>query len=97
MAMQTYHIETVIQQDGTLILDHLPLKAGAIIQVIIQVQPGVSSHSDRYPLRGMPVLYLNPTEPVAESDWSAMLHPQSVPRVMMESSLIPKPGTPIFD
>jgi len=66
MTMQTYHIETVIQQDGTLILDHLPLKAGTIIQVIIQVQPETSSRSDRYPLRGTPVLYPNLTEPVAE-------------------------------
>jgi hypothetical protein len=66
MTTQTYYIETVIQQDGTLILDHLPLKAGTIIQVIIQVQPETSSCPDRYPLRGTPVLYLNPTEPVAE-------------------------------
>jgi hypothetical protein len=42
MTTQTYYIETVIQQDGTLILDHLPLKAGTIIQVIIQVLPETS-------------------------------------------------------
>jgi hypothetical protein len=70
--MQAYRLETVIQQDGKLTLNNLPLKAGVAIEVIIRVQPVAISSSDRYPLRGKPIVYLNPMEPVAELDWSAM-------------------------
>ncbi len=69
--MQAYCLETVIQKDGVLTLDNLPLKAGVAIEVIIQVQPVAPSSSDRYPLRGKPVTYLDPMESVAESDWGA--------------------------
>jgi hypothetical protein len=68
--MQAYRLETVIQKDGSLILNHLPLKAGSNVEVVILVQPVPSSHPDRYPLRGKPITYLNPLEPVAQSDWS---------------------------
>lgn len=70
--MQAYRLETVIQQDGTLSLSNLPLKAGSPIEVIILVQPVTPSNLNRYPLRGKPITYLNPTEPVAQSDWSTL-------------------------
>jgi hypothetical protein len=70
--MQAYRLETVVQQDGKLTLNNLPLKAGVAIEVIIRVQPAATSSSDRYPLRGKPIIYLNPMESVAESDWGAM-------------------------
>ncbi len=70
--MQAYRLETVVQKDGTLTLNNLPLKAGSNIEVIILVQPATSSHPNRYPLRGKPVIYLNPMESVAQSDWSVM-------------------------
>lgn len=70
--MQAYRLETVIQNDGTLTLSNLPLKAGVSIEVIILVQPPVSSRANRYPLRGKPITYLQPLEPVAQSDWSAV-------------------------
>ena len=70
--MQAYRLETVVQQDGKLTLNNLPLKAGVAIEVIIRVQPVANLSSDRYPLRGKPVIYLHPMEPVAGSDWSAM-------------------------
>lgn len=69
--MEAYRLETVIQKDGSLILNHLPLKAGANVEVVILVQPAPSSRPDRYPLRGKPITYLDPLEPVAQSDWSA--------------------------
>ena len=70
--MQAYRLKTVVQKDGTLILNNLPLKAGSNIEVIILVQPVASARPNRYPLRGKPITYLNPMEPVAQSDWSVI-------------------------
>lgn len=70
--MQAYRLETVVQKDGTLILSNLPLKAGSNIEVIILVRPVASARPARYPLRGQPITYLDPLEPVAQSDWSAL-------------------------
>ncbi len=69
--MQAYRFETVVQEDGTLQMNHLPLKAGVNVEVIILIQPPASSYSTPYPLRGQPLTYLNPFESVAQSDWSA--------------------------
>ena len=67
--MQAYRVETTLEQDGTLTLHNLPLRAGEAVEVIILVQPAVASPENRYPLRGKPVAYIDPTEPVAEADW----------------------------
>jgi hypothetical protein len=69
--MQAYRVETTVAQDGTLTLSHLPLRAGESVEVIILVQPSVTLGHQRYPLRGMPVCYIDPTEPVAQADWDA--------------------------
>ncbi len=70
--MQAYRVETVLQQDGMLTLSNLPLQAGASVEVIILVQPPASRRANQYPLRGTPITYLNPTEPVAQSDWEVL-------------------------
>ena len=69
--MQAYRVETTVQQDGTLTLSNLPLHAGETVEVIILVQPPVAMDRQRYPLRGVPVQYVDPTEPVAQEDWDA--------------------------
>jgi hypothetical protein len=69
--MQAYRVETTLSQDGTLTLSNLPLHAGESVEVIILVQPSVTLGRPRYPLRGMPVRYIDPTEPVAQADWEA--------------------------
>jgi len=69
--MQAYRVNTTIQEDGTLTVSHLPLQAGEVVEVIILVQPSTVRHQDRYPLRGTPITYIKPTEPVAEADWEA--------------------------
>jgi len=53
--MQAYRVETTLQQDGTLTLSNLPLRAGEAVEVIILVQPPVAVDRQRYPLRGVPV------------------------------------------
>jgi NADPH:quinone reductase-like Zn-dependent oxidoreductase len=69
--MQAYRVNTTIQEDGTLTVSHLPLPTGEAVEVIILVQPSTARPQDRYPLRGMPITYIDPTEPVAEADWEA--------------------------
>lgn len=69
--MQAYRVETTVQQDGTLTLSNLPLQAGEAVEVIILVRPSVSLRQSRYPLRGTPITYIDPTEPVAQADWEA--------------------------
>ena len=69
--MQAYRVETTVAQDGTLTLSNLPLRAGEAVEVIILVQPSVMLRHQQYPLRGMLVRYIDPTEPVAQADWEA--------------------------
>jgi hypothetical protein len=69
--MQAYHVETILQQDGALTLSNLPLRAGETVEVIILVRPPASLRPNRYPLRGTPLTYVDPTEPVAQADWEA--------------------------
>jgi hypothetical protein len=69
--MQAYRQETIIEHDGTLTLRDLPLQAGEKVEVIIIVQSPPAPAEHAYPLRGTPVAYVDPTEPVAASDWEA--------------------------
>lgn len=69
--MQAYRIETHVQQDGTLTLQNVPLRAGEAVEVIILVR-APESQTPQYPLRGLPIRYEGPTEPVAEQDWDAV-------------------------
>jgi hypothetical protein len=71
IAMQAYRVEVKIEESGLLTLSDLPLQAGEEVEVIILVQsPGVRPKNP-YPLRSLPITYLNPTELVAQSDWVA--------------------------
>jgi len=69
--MQAYRVETTLTQDGTLTLHNLPFRAGEAVEVIILVPPPVALGLPQYPLRGMPLHYLDPTELVAQADWEA--------------------------
>ena len=69
--MQAYRVETTLGRDGTLTLTNLPFSQGETIEVIMLVQPFPESNHSMYPLRGTPVTYLDPFEPVAQTDWNA--------------------------
>jgi hypothetical protein len=69
--MQAYRVKATIQEDGKLMVSNLPLRAGESVEVIILVQPSTVQRQNRYPLRGMPITYINPTEPVTEAEWEA--------------------------
>ena len=70
--MQTYRTETIIAQDGMLIVRGVPFHAGDKVEVIVVSQRSKWKGGERYPLRGKPVSYVAPFESVAESDWSAL-------------------------
>lgn len=69
--MQAYRVETTVQPDGSLVVRHLPLQAGEAVEVIILVHPPLTATTNLYPLRGTPITYRDPTEPIADSDWEA--------------------------
>jgi hypothetical protein len=69
--MQAFRIETIVQPDGTVMVQNLPLQAGETVEVIILVRPSTTPGQNAYPLRGTPITYIDPTEPVAETDWDA--------------------------
>jgi len=67
--MNGYRIETAIAENGTLILSGIPFHAGDAVEVIILERTMQVSSSSRYPLRGTPIHYIDPTEPVALEEW----------------------------
>lgn len=69
--MQAYRFETEVQQNGTLTVKNLPLRAGETVEIIILVRSPAAQIA-RYPLRGLPVQYDQPTTPVVEQDWEAV-------------------------
>jgi hypothetical protein len=60
-----------VQEDGSLVVRHLPLAVGEEVEIIVLVQEAPGKAGERYPLRGLPLEYDRPTEPVAESEWDA--------------------------
>lgn len=72
MVMNAHRIETVLNQDGTLNLVDLPFHAGDAVEVIILPRRQKSSTKKPYPLHGIPIKYINPTDPVADEDWAAV-------------------------
>jgi hypothetical protein len=69
--MQAYRLETKVSQNSTLILHSLPFHTGEVVEVIILSKPSESSTREQYSLRGKAIVYLNPTEPVAQTDWES--------------------------
>ena len=70
--MNAHRIETTIDQDGTLILNGIPFQAGDQVEVIILQRPPKPNGDNPYPLRGQPLNYDVPIEPVAENEWNAL-------------------------
>lgn len=62
-----HRVEAVLRQDGTLTLDRLPFRAGQAVEVVIV--PRAAPGSAGEPLRGTPVRYDRPFDPVAADEW----------------------------
>jgi hypothetical protein len=72
MVMNVHRIETTLSQDGTLNLVDLPFHAGDTVEVIILPRRQKPAGQKRYPLHGIQITYINPTDPVAAEDWAAL-------------------------
>ena len=70
--MQTHRITATVPHDKTLTLDELPFPVGQSVEIIIVPRQEQSPRQNGYPLRGTPVTYDDPTDPVAETDWEAV-------------------------
>ena len=64
--MTTHRVETVIRRDRTVLLKDLPFQAGESVEVIISRCTSKRNEKVRYPLRGTPIEYIDPTKPVAD-------------------------------
>jgi len=65
-----HRIEAVLSEDGKLSLNHLPFRAGQMVEVI--VLPTAQTVPANLSLRGAVIRYDLPTEPVAEAEWDAL-------------------------
>ena len=74
--VQAHRVAITLEQDGTLVLEDLPFQAGEAVEVIILPQHVSSSTpsngTDPYPLRGLPLQYDCPVDPVAQDDWDTL-------------------------
>jgi hypothetical protein len=70
--MQEYRVETTISNDGTLIIQKLPFKAGDKVEVIVHRYKQEQELSIRYPLRGKLIRYTDPFGSVSENDWDSL-------------------------
>lgn len=70
--MQAYRVETIVDEDGELKLTKLPFRAGDRVEVIVLAQSEIPEGARRYPLRGTPIRYDRPTEPVGEAEWEVL-------------------------
>ncbi len=72
--MQAYAYELTMGKGGILTLSDLPINDGEEIEVII-IPRSKSKYDEkkRYPFWGIPITYLNPTDPaVSEADWEVL-------------------------
>ena len=70
--MKAYRVETTVGEDKSLRLEQVPFRAGDAVEVIVLAAPERRLSESPYPLRGTPIRYDDPMEPVAESDWDAL-------------------------
>ena len=69
--MDAVRIETTVDERGELHLTKLPFPAGEPVEVIVVPKPA-PQQGNGFPLRGVPIAYDRPTDPVAEEDWDAL-------------------------
>jgi hypothetical protein len=69
--MDAIRIETTVDEHGEVHLTKLPFAAGEAVEVTLVAKPSRQPGS-QFPLRGVPITYDRPTDPVAEDDWDAV-------------------------
>jgi len=73
--MQTYHVKTIVSDEGILTIEGLPFLPGEKVEVIVKSQSSTGKNQNLYPLRGKPIKYKEPFESVGEADWGIMNDP----------------------
>ena len=67
--MKAIEETVVVEEDGLIQLDELPVKAGDRVKVIVLIREEAQD-GKLYPLRGLqPYRFEDPTSPVAPDDW----------------------------
>lgn len=70
--MQTHRTKAIVSEDGSLTIEKLPFPAGIPVEVVVFPVGKPSPPEHRYPLRGLPIRFDDPRDPVAESDWEVL-------------------------
>jgi hypothetical protein len=70
--MQAHRTKAVVAENGSLTIEGLPFPAGKLVEVIVFPLKSQSPQGERYPLRGAPIQFDDPTGPVAQSDWEVL-------------------------
>jgi len=69
--MASYRMEIVVSPDGKIVLNAEPFRAGDRVEVAVTGRSPSHHPGGPYPLRGKPVRYDRPFDPVADNDWEA--------------------------
>ena len=69
--MDAVRIETTVDEHGEVHLTKLPFPAGEPVEVTVVPKP-TRQPGNGFPLRGVPITYDRPTDPVAEEEWDAL-------------------------
>ena len=70
--MLAHRAEATLSEDGVITLRDIPFRRGESVEIIVLPALVPAASGARYPLRGLPVTLLSPTEPVADADWDAV-------------------------
>lgn len=66
--MKEHKKKVVVLEDGTVVVDGVPVRKGQEVEVIIRVD---APPAPDYPLRGTPIRYDDPFLPVDDGEWDA--------------------------
>ena len=69
--METLITTATVQENSSLVIAKTPFRAGDIVEIIVK-HKSESQKQNKYPLRGKPLTYNEPIEPVADSEWEAL-------------------------
>ena len=70
--MQAHRTKAIVSENGSVTIEKLPFPAGKRVEIVVFPAESQSPQGERYPLRGTPIQFDDPTEPVAEADWEVL-------------------------
>lgn len=71
--MRAYRVEKKVSQHGKVQLEALPFEDGEVVEIIVLARDRKDPEETvRSSLKGSVLEYVDPTEPVAQDDWSAL-------------------------